>query len=108
MKSATGYAVVLVTTPDRRTARRLAKAALQARLAACVNIVPGLESHYWWRGKLESGRETLLLLKTRSSRLAGLEALILAEHPSETPEFLALPVRGGSEKYLAWLAENCA
>ncbi len=74
---------------------------------ACVNLVPRLESHYWWQGKLESSREILLLLKTRSAKLPGLEAFIRSEHPYETPVFLVLAVGGGSKKYLAWLAENC-
>ncbi len=108
MKAASGYAVVLVTAPDLKTARRLAKAALKAQLVACVNLVPRLESHYWWQDKMESSREILLLLKTRSARLPRLEAMIRAEHPYDTPEFLVLPVRGGSKKYLAWLAENCS
>ncbi len=107
IKAANAYAIVLVTAPDLKTARRLATAALQARLAACVNLVPGLESHYRWQGKMESSREILLLLKTRSAKLSGLEAFIQTEHPYETPEFLVLPVRGGSKKYLAWLTENC-
>ena len=107
LKTANGFVLVLVTAPDLRTARRLARAALQARLAACVNLVPRLESHYWWRGKMESSREILLLLKTRSAQLDPLAAFIRAEHPYETPEFLVLPLRGGSKQYLAWLAENC-
>jgi periplasmic divalent cation tolerance protein len=107
LKPAGQFAVVLVTTPDLKTARHLTKAVLTARLAACVNLVPRLESHYWWQGKLESSREVLLLLKTWSSALPRLEALIREEHPYETPEFLILPVRGGSKKYLAWLAESC-
>ncbi|MGA2870732.1 MAG: divalent-cation tolerance protein CutA, partial [Verrucomicrobiota bacterium] len=65
MKSAAHYAIVLVTAPDLKTARRLAKTALQARLIACANLVPKIESHYWWRGKIESSPEILLVLKTR-------------------------------------------
>jgi periplasmic divalent cation tolerance protein len=107
IRLAGGYAIVLVTVPDLKTARRVAKAALQARLAACVNLVPRLESHYWWLGKLESSTEILLLLKTRSTTLSRLEAFIMAEHPYETPEFLVVSVRSGNKKYLAWLAENC-
>ncbi len=107
MKSAGGFALVLVTAPDLKTARRLAKAALQARLIACANLVPKIESHYWWQGKIESGPEVLMVLKTRRSRLVLLEKLILAEHPYDTPEFLVLPLEAGSGGYLGWLAENC-
>ncbi len=104
MKPATKFAVVLVTTPDLKTARALARAALQARLIACANLIPKIESHYWWRGKIESGTEVLLVLKTRKSKLAALEKLVLAQHPYDTPEFIVLPLSAGNKKYLAWLA----
>ena len=107
MKPATQFVLVLVTAPDLKTARALAKAALQARLIACANLVPKIESHYWWRGKIESGVEILLILKTQKSKLAALEKLILAEHPYDTPEFLVLPLVAGSKKYLDWLAAVC-
>lgn len=106
MKSAKSFAVVLVTAPDLKAARALAKAALQARLIACANLVPKIESHYWWQGKIESGNEILLVLKTRKSRLAALEKLILAKHPYDTPEFLVLPLSAGNKKYLGWMAQN--
>lgn len=105
-KRARQFAVVLVTAPDLKTARRLARAALAAHLVACANLVPKLESHYWWQGKLESGREVLLLLKTTAARLARLEKLITSEHPYDTPEFLVLPVSRGSARYLDWLAQS--
>jgi periplasmic divalent cation tolerance protein len=108
MKPAAKFAVVLVTAPDLKTARALAKAALQARLIACANLVPKIESHFWWRGKIESSAEVLLVLKTQKSKLTSLEKLILAEHPYDTPEFLVLPVSAGSEKYLDWLQLNCS
>lgn len=107
MKPAIKFAVVLVTAPDMRTARALAKAALQARLIACANLIPKIESHYRWRGKIESSVELLLILKTTKPRLAALEKLILARHPYDTPEFLVLPLSAGSRKYLAWLAASC-
>lgn len=100
-------AIVLVTAPDLKTARALAKAALQARLIACANLVPKIESHYWWRGKLESGAEVLLILKTTKAKLAALEKLILAQHPYETPEFLVMSPSAGNAKYLDWLAASC-
>ena len=107
MKPATRFALVLVTAPDLKTARALARAALTAKLIACANLVPKLESHYWWQGRMESSTEVLLLLKTSKAKLAALERLIVAKHPYETPEFLVLPVSAGNAKYLAWLAENC-
>lgn len=100
--------IVLVTAPDLRTARRLARAALTTRLIACANLVPKLESHYRWQGKLERNVEVLLVLKTTPTRLAALEQLIVARHPYDTPEFVVLNLAGGAKKYLAWLAECCA
>lgn len=107
MKPATRFSIVLVTAPDLKTARALARAALSARLIACANLVPKIESHYWWQGNIESDAEVLLVLKAPKSRLAALEKLILARHPYDTPEFLALPVSAGSRKYLDWLAASC-
>ena len=108
MKPATKFAIVLVTAPDLKTARALARVALQARLIACANLVPKIESHYWWRGKIESGAEVLLVLKTQKSKLAALEKLILARHPYDTPEFIVLPLSAGNKKYLDWLKLNCS
>jgi periplasmic divalent cation tolerance protein len=108
MKSARKFNAVLVTAPDVMTARALARAALRARLIACANIVPRIESHYWWRGKIESGTEVLLVLKTQKSKLAALEKQILAQHPYDTPEFLVLPLDAGNQRYLDWMKQGCA
>jgi periplasmic divalent cation tolerance protein len=107
MKAATRFAVALVTAPDLKTARRLARAALKAQLVACANLVSRVESHYWWRGKIERSAEVLLVLKTTTARLDTLEKLILAEHPYDTPEFIVLPLSGGSKRYLDWLEASC-
>jgi periplasmic divalent cation tolerance protein len=103
MRDAEGYSLVLVTAPDLDVARKLAQAALEARLIACANLVPGIESHYWWEGKIEAGTEVLLVMKTSQARLAELEKLIVSGHPYDTPEFLVLPLAAGSERYLEWL-----
>jgi periplasmic divalent cation tolerance protein len=107
MKPVGKFTVVLVTAPNMKIARALTRAALQARLIACANLVPKIESHYWWQGKIESGPEVLLILKTQKSKLAALEKLILARHPYDTPEFIVLPLSAGNKKYLAWLAASC-
>lgn len=104
MKSSKSFSIVLVTAPDLKTARRLAKAALAKRLIACANLVPKLESHYWWKGKIEIGAEALMVLKTADSKLGALERLILAEHPYDTPEFLVMAIKRGNKRYLGWLA----
>jgi|SRR5580658_9883603 periplasmic divalent cation tolerance protein len=106
MKTAAQFAIALVTTPDLKTARVLAKAALKERLVACANLLPRVESHYWWQGKIESSREVLIVFKTQKSRLAALERLIAANHPYDTAEYLVLTLGAGSQKYLDWLAAN--
>ena len=108
MKSTDRYAVVLVTAPDVKTARRLAKAALAARLAACANLIPRIESHYRWQEKLERSAEVLLVFKTARSRLGALEKLIVSKHPYNTPEFVGLTLAGGSKRYLDWLGASVA
>ncbi|MGA2245232.1 MAG: divalent-cation tolerance protein CutA [Verrucomicrobiota bacterium] len=107
MKSAAKFSLVLVTAPDLKTARKLARAALRTRLIACANLVPKVESHYWWQGRVESATEVLLLLKSPRGRLKALEQLMLATHPYDTPEFLVLPLESGSQKYLDWLGASC-
>lgn len=106
MKSAARFAMVLVTTPNLRVARKLAGAVLDARLAACANLVPGLESHYVWQGKRECTREVLMVMKTTRRRLAALETLILKLHPYDTPEIIALPLVQGNVRYLKWITDS--
>ena len=107
MKPAAKFKLVLVTAPDLKTGRSLAKAALAARLAACANLVPKMESHYWWRGKMERGAEVLLIFKTTSTRLAALEKLVIELHPYDTPELVALALSSGNRRYLDWLESSC-
>src|SRR6266568_6471817 len=106
MKQATNAVLVLVTAPKLNTARALAKAALSARLVACVNLIPKIESHYWWQGKLESGVEALILFKTTKANLKALEKLVVANHPYDTPEFLVLPILAGNKRYLDWVRQS--
>ncbi len=106
MKVTSRHRIVFVTAPDLKTARKLARAALEARLIACANLVPRIESHYWWQGKLESSKEVLIVMKTTKARLAALEKLVLKIHPYDTPEFVVLPLTGGNARYLAWLDES--
>ena len=107
MKPVKNYFIVLVTAPDLKTARRLARAALRARLIACANLIPKIESHYWWREKLEVGNEVLMILKTTRRNLPELQELVLALHPYDTAEFVVLPVSHGSQRYLDWWNQSC-
>jgi len=100
------FLIVMITVPSRKVARSLTQAVLQSRLVACANILPGIESHYWWQGQLASGKELLLLLKTRHGQLKQLESLVRDLHPYDTPEFIALPILNGSRAYLKWLGEE--
>ena len=100
------FAVALVTAPNLKTARALAKAILKSRQAACVNIIPRLESHYWWQGKIERGNELLLLIKTAVPKLRALEKCVLANHPYDTPEFVVLPITSGNKRYLDWISDS--
>ncbi|HWD18013.1 MAG TPA: divalent-cation tolerance protein CutA [Verrucomicrobiae bacterium] len=106
MKKAAKYAVALVMAPDLKTARLLAHAALRGRLAACVNVLPGWDSHYWWNGKIERAGETLLIFKSTRRRMAALEKMVAAKHPYETPEFLVFQPSAGSEDYLEWIKSS--
>src|ERR1039457_875068 len=106
MNLASKFAVVLITAPNLKTARALARSALSARLIACANLIPKIESHYWWQGRIQSGAEVLLVFKTQKSKLAALEKLVLARHPYDTPEFIVLPLSAGNKKYLDWLAAS--
>lgn len=97
--------VVFVTVPNRPTATRLAKILVQEQRAACVNIVPAIESHYVWQGKLETARELLLVIKTTRRGYAALERRIKALHPYSVPEIVALAIQQGSASYLKWLRD---
>ena len=98
--------IVFVTAPDLAVARILASGILGNRLAACVNLVSGVESHYRWEGKLCQETEVLMVLKTTGDRLAALEVWVLEEHPYDTPEFVALKIEAGSARYLDWISES--
>jgi periplasmic divalent cation tolerance protein len=98
--------VVLSTVERAEDAERIARALVERGLAACVNVLPGLTSIYRWKGAVERADERLLLIKTRAERFAALRDALVALHPYEVPEVLALPVAFGHAPYLAWLDEN--
>jgi periplasmic divalent cation tolerance protein len=107
MPSPTQFRLVLVTCPSLPEARKIARTMVQKHLAACVNIhTAPVESIYTWKGKLETSREQLLLIKTTARRLKSLEREVLRLHSYETPEFLVLPISTGCPAYLSWLAQS--
>ena len=97
----------LTTCPDEPSAESLARALVERRLAACVNIVPGVRSFYRWEGEIHDDGELLLLIKTAAS-VDALRAAIDELHPYDVPELAALEIADGSPAYLRWVAENSA
>jgi periplasmic divalent cation tolerance protein len=102
--SVSGYAVVLVTASCRDEAEKIAAALLEERRAACVNIVPSVSSRFWWKGKIDSAEEFLLIIKTRDTAVSGVIQTVKMNHTYTLPEIITLPVAGGSEQYLDWIA----
>jgi periplasmic divalent cation tolerance protein len=98
--------VVLCTAPDANVAARLARGLVEAKLAACVNVISGLKSFYVWKGELQEDAEVQLVIKSRREHLAALEAWIAEHHPYDVPEVLCLAVDGGSKAYLDWLYQQ--
>lgn len=102
----TGCVVVLCTVGSAEDAERIAEEVVARGLAACVNVVPGLVSIYRFKGKLERDEERLLVIKTRADRFEALREAIVAMHPYDVPEVIALPIEAGHAAYLAWLDES--
>ena len=100
--------IVLVTTPNAEEAARIADVLVSERLAACVNIVPGIESIYRWEGKVTRDRESLMIIKTTGERYDELERRVKELHSYSTPEVIALKIERGSEQYLNWLRDSTA
>ena len=102
----TAYQIILCTCPDKDTAEKIAGLLIEARLAACVNIMPNITSVYRWQGQLEYAEEQLLLIKTRQDAYPLLEAMIKKHHPYQIPEIIAVPIERGLPDYLHWI-DSC-
>jgi periplasmic divalent cation tolerance protein len=100
--------LVLTNTPDHAVAAALARALLDDRLAACVNIGAPVESIYHWRGRIETGQEVPVAIKTRSALYSYVEGAIRKIHPYDTPEIIAIPIVDGDAQYLDWIAAETA
>ncbi|MCI0487480.1 MAG: divalent-cation tolerance protein CutA [Blastocatellia bacterium] len=100
--------IVFVTAPNTAEAARLGEMIVAERLAACVNLVPAIESIYWWEGKVTRDGESLLIIKTTDERYAALERRVKELHSYSTPEVVALKIERGSEDYLKWLRDSTA
>jgi periplasmic divalent cation tolerance protein len=97
------YIVLFVTASNSEEAHKIAKVLLSQRKAACVNIVSGISSLFWWQDKLDSAQESLLIVKTKASLLNQIVTLVREIHSYEVPEIVALPIIGGNQDYLEWI-----
>lgn len=98
--------MVFVTTGDRGEAERIAAALVKWKMAACVSILPGVESTFWWQGKIDTAPEFLLMIKTTMDRYPDVDAAVREYHSYKVPEIVALPIEAGHAPYLRWLAES--
>src|SRR5690242_8532610 len=100
------FCVCLITAPEGELAAKLARLIVESKLAACVNVVPGLKSTYWWEGKVCEEAESLLLAKTDKLKVKELIKLVKARHPSSVPEVISLRIKEGNRDYLRWIADS--
>lgn len=100
------YVQVTTMTDSREEADGLARGAVEARLAACGQVLGGVTSTYWWRGEIETAGEWMIVLKTTAARYPALEEFISRRHSYDTPDITAVPLSAGSAAYLAWVSEE--
>ena len=100
------YIVIFITTANKKESENIAKALLDAKLVACVNISEKVHSMFWWQGKIDSGEENLLIAKTARSKLSKVVKTVRSLHSYTVPEIIALPIIGGNQDYLRWIDES--
>jgi periplasmic divalent cation tolerance protein len=100
--------LIYITAADKAEAEKLASALVGERLAACANILDGVDSSFWWEGKIEHGREALCLLKSVRGKFPALRQRVLELHSYKTPCVVALPIIDGNPDFLAWISESCS
>lgn len=98
--------LIYCTCPNQESAQQIAQRLISDRLAACVNMLPGVSSVYEWQGQIETAQEHLLLIKSPKAHYAAIEAVIKALHPYELPEIIAVAIETGSAEYLQWI-DSC-
>ena len=106
MQGHTGYILILSTCPATGIAGDIAQALVAGKLAACVNIVPGIASHFRWQGNIDRAEEHLLIIKTTLDRYPDVEKKVRSMHPYELPEIIAVPIAQGLAEYLAWIDQE--
>ncbi|XP_030392006.1 protein CutA homolog isoform X1 [Gopherus flavomarginatus] len=100
------HSIAFINCPNEQVAKDIARAIMDKKLAACVNILPKASSMYFWKGEIEEATEILLLVKTRTSKISELSDYIRSVHPFEIPEFISLPIDQGNPLYLKWIEEG--
>lgn len=100
------YIAVLVTVPTIRQAKNIARFLLSNKLAACVNIIPKIDSLFWWQKKVDKAKESLLIIKTQKKIFNKLVKAVKSKHPYDVPEIIALPIISGNKEYLEWIDES--
>ncbi|RJO64642.1 MAG: divalent-cation tolerance protein CutA [Candidatus Omnitrophota bacterium] len=101
------YAVILITASGKKEARTIARSLLKNRIAACVNVIEGIDSYFRWQGKIDSAREVLLIVKTRKKLIPEVIRQVKSLHSYEVPEIISLPITKGYAPYLSWIAHEC-
>ena len=99
---------VVTTVENRKDAAEIAKRLLESRLSSCVQIIGPLKSMYWWEGKIDSAKESLLVIKTKASSLPNIVKLVREMHSNTVPEIIAMPIVGGNQEYLDWIDKEVA
>jgi periplasmic divalent cation tolerance protein len=102
----TQHIIILITAKDKQEATNIARGLLEAKLIACANIIDGVQSLFWWQGKIDSSNESLLVLKTKKILFKKVTSKVKSLHSYQTPEIIALPIASGSEEYLKWI-DSC-
>jgi periplasmic divalent cation tolerance protein len=100
------YVIILITTANIEEAQQISKILLERKKAACVNIIPGINSCYWWEGKIEKEQENLIIVKTTRALFDEVVRLVKENHSYKVPEIIALPIIGGNPDYLKWINET--
>lgn len=106
MNKKTEYLLVITNCPGSITAKKIAQDLIAEKLAACVNIIPGIQSFFAWVGKVDKANEHMLVIKTTAASYNALEQRIIKLHPNELPEIIAVPIQTGSAEYLKWISTN--
>jgi len=100
------YIVILVTAANKKEAKKIARALIKEKLAACVNIIENVHSLFWWQGKADTAKEVLLIAKSRKTLMNKLIKKVKSLHSYEVPEIIALPIVAGNKEYLKWINES--